>query len=732
MDSIASAVTRVVTGKRTKWLVLLAWVAIALVSLPLAAKLNGATTNDQKSSLPGNAQSARILGLQGRFPNADAIPAIVLYQRPSGLTAQDKALVARDAAAVRALGLPGVQGVFPGSPSPDGRATYLTVPLTTSADLSRTISDTQKIAETVGTGGGGLQVRVTGPAGFLADTVSVFNNINTKLLLASVLVVAVLLLITYRSPFLWLVPLLSVGLFADVPSRALAYLLAQSGFRIDGEVADITIVLVFGAGTDYALLLISRYREELRRHEDRHEAMARALHRAGPAILASGLTVAIALLTLLLSVLTSNRSLGPVAAIGIATTMIAMLTALPAFLLAFPRGIFWPRVPAYDSAAIEESGFWAKLGRRLFGTSVTRRPRLVALLTMAVLAVMALGLIGLQPNLSQLDIYRGKVQSVQGQKILAQSYPGGLSAPADVVVPAARAQAAMAAARAVPGVADVPPSSLQTSGSLARFQVVLKSDPYSTAAWQTITPLRSSLVAVAPGALVGGTAAQSLDVHNAAVRDTFVVAPLVLLVVLLVLGILLRSIVAPVMLTATVLLSFLASLGFSVVVFAHVFGFKGIDAGTPLGTFVFLVALGVDYNIFLMTRVREETRRLGTREGMLKALAVTGGVITSAGLVLAGTFAVLAVLPLVVLTEFGFIVAFGVLFDTFVVRTVLVPALTLWLGPRVWWPSALARSDGSEAGSTTHGRTIALGKAAPSPPAGGTDAGDRAVGDVRV
>jgi len=686
---------RFITGRRTKWVVLAIWIAIAIVSLPLAGKLSSLQKNDQKSSLPAGAQSAKILDAQAHFPGAATLPALVVYHRSSGLTAQDKAVIAADAARIKALNLSGVQGVIPGQPSADGRTAILTVPIKASSDLNLTINDATKVSKAVGEGTGGLQVRTTGPAGFLADTVRVFSNINTRILLATVLIVAVLLLITYRSPFLWLVPLLAVGLFADLPSRALAYLLgAHIGLPIDGQAAGITIVLVFGAGTDYALLLISRYREELRRHEDRHQAMAGALRGAGPAILASGMTVTIALLTLMFAVLTSNRSLGPLAALGVFMAMIAMLTALPALLLVLPRGVFWPRVPRYGSASREETGFWSRLGARLFGSGVSSRPRTVAIVTTLILGAMALGLLALNTNLSQLDIYRGNVQSVQGQKLISQSFPSGLTSPADVVVPAGKLQAAMTAAKTVPGVADVPAQSAQTAGGLAQFQVVLKQDPYSSAAWPTIEALRTAMDSAAgPTALVGGDTAQALDTHNAAVRDTLVVAPLVLLVVFVVLVVVLRSLVAPVMLTGTVILSFAATVGFSVLVFKYVFGFPAIDAGTPLGAFVFLVALGVDYNIFLMTRVREEAVTLGTRAGMLKALAVTGGVITSAGLVLAGTFSVLAVLPLVVLTEFGFIIAFGVLLDTFVVRTVLVPALTLWIGPAVWRPGALAHED---------------------------------------
>jgi len=558
------------------------------------------------------------------------------------------------------------------------------------------LADTQAIRDALGRGEDGLEIRVTGPAGFITDTVKVFTDINTQLLLASLVVVTLLLLITYRSPFLWLLPLIAVGLFADVPARALAYLLAEAGLTVSGQVAGITIVLVFGAGTDYALLLVARYREELRRIRDRHDAMAHALRQAGPAVLASGTTTMLALLTLVAATLANTRGLGPVAAVSIALAIAAMLTGLPALLLAFPRWIFWPLVPAYGSPSGEENGVWARLGRGLFGGALTGRPLFVGLITAALLAVMSLGLLSLDTKLSQLEIFRDSVESVEGQRLLEQSYPQGLAAPTEVVVPAGREEPALAAAAEVEGVTEVLPQSLRSGAGFSSFQVVLAAEPYSEAAWSTVENLRAELEqAVGPEALVGGLSAQSLDANEAATRDFLVIAPLVLLVVLVILGLLLRSLVAPLMLVATVILSFTAALGLSVVVFQQVFGYQAMDASTPLLAFVFLVALGIDYNIFLMARVREEAARLGTREGMLRGLAVTGGVITSAGLVLMGTFSILATLPLIVLVQFGFIVAVGVLLDTFVVRTVLVPALTLVLGPRVWWPSGLAKRRGS-------------------------------------
>jgi RND superfamily putative drug exporter len=557
-------------------------------------------------------------------------------------------------------------------------------------------------------GPAGLDVAVTGGAGFSADAIKVFGNINTTLLLWSVIIVALLLLITYRSPFLWLVPLICVFLADDV-ARGVAYWLARAGVVINGQTSGILVVLVFGAGTDYALLIVARYREELRRHQDKHEAMQFALGRAGPTIVASGTTVIAGLLCLLVAALNSNRGLGPVGAIGIVLALASMLTLLPAFLVILPRGVFWPFVPRFGSAGREDTGVYARVGG-----FIARRHRAVAVTVVVILGAMALGLLRLDTNLSSLDAFRGSVESVRGQRLLAESYPQGATAPTDVLVqPASKLDVVIATAGSTPGVASVDQRSVRRAGDLAAFQVILQADPYSTTASDTIVQLRSRLKAAAgPGALVGGATAISHDVSVAARRDFRIIGPLVLLVVFLILSLLLRALVAPLMLIATVILSFVAALGASVLVFEFLFKFKGIDASLPLLAFIFLVALGVDYNIFLMARTREETRLLGTGPGMLKALAVTGGVITSAGVVLAGTFSVLGALPLVALTEIGFIVAFGVLLDTLMVRTLLVPALTLWIGPAVWAPSSLAHREG-ERGAVPAGPAVAT---SPPPP----------------
>jgi RND superfamily putative drug exporter len=682
----------VVANRRSKWIVLVLWLVVGGLISSYANKLESVTKNEQSSYLPGSAESTKVLDLLKRFPSADTVPAVIVYHREGGLTEADKAKIAADAKAIEALGLKTVLGVTPSPPSPDGHAQLLIVPIKVADDTDAgtvLIDDVKAIRAQVEPGPSGVDVAVTGGAGFSADAIEVFGNINTTLLLWSVVIVAILLLITYRSPFLWLVPLFTV-LVADNVARGVAYVLAQAGVVINGQTSGILVVLVFGAGTDYALLIVARYREELRRHQDKHEAMQYALGRAGPAILASGSTVIAGLLCLLAASLNSNRGLGPVGAIGIVCALAAMLTLLPALLVILPRGVFWPFVPRFGSAPKEDTGFYARVGR-----NILPRYRTVAIAVIVILAAMTFGLLRLDTNLSSLDAFRGSVESVRGQRLVAQSYPQGATAPTDVVVqPASSLQAAMRAAKDTPGVATVEGSSVQRAGDLATFQVVLLDDPYSGAAQDTIDRMRTAVRAAAgPGALVGGSTAIQRDVDAAAKRDFAIIAPLVLVVVFLILALLLRALVVPLVLVGTVILSFGAALGASVLVFEFVFGFAGVDASLPLLAFIFLVALGVDYNIFLMARAREETIGSGTRPGMLKALAVTGGVITSAGIVLAGTFSVLGVLPLVALTEIGFIVAFGVLLDTLVVRTLLVPALTFWIGPRIWAPGALARRD---------------------------------------
>jgi RND superfamily putative drug exporter len=538
----------------------------------------------------------------------------------------------------------------------------------------------------------GLAVHIAGPLGVAADSSKAFKGIDGTLLFATLAVVIVLLLLTYRSPVLWLLPVISAGI-ALTSAEALIYLLAaHAGLTVNAQSAGILYVLVFGAGTDYALLLIARYREELRRHEDRHEAMAVALRRAGPAIIASGGTVILSLLILVVAELNSTKGMGPVLAIGVGVALLAMLTLLPALLVILGRWIFWPVRPKYGSAEPTTRGMWARTGRR-----IAVRPRVVWVTTALVLGAMALGVTGLKASgLTTAQSFRGHQDSVAGQQVLDQHFPGGTGQP--VVVVGSRASAAQLAAafHSTPGITAVTPP--VSRDGRAYLQGTLTAAPDSRAAYQTIDRVRAATHAV-PGAhaLVGGNTAVNLDVQRAAAHDRNLIIPVVLVVVFVILGLLLRAIVAPIVLIATVVLSFAAALGVSALMFNHVFGFGGADTSFPLFVFVFLVALGIDYNIFLMTRVREEARLDGPRTGAVTGLAATGGVITSAGAVLAGTFAALGTLPVTFLTELGFAVAFGVLLDTIIVRSVLVTALNLDLGRWIWWPSRLAREPATEA-----------------------------------
>jgi RND superfamily putative drug exporter len=682
---LMAKLSRIPAGRRTKWIILVIWIVVIAAVSPFASKLTDVTENDAAAWLPSDAESLAVSNLQKQFPGGETMPAVIVYTRESGITDADRAVVEQDRQSLAKFAVGGQ--IPPPIPSQDKQALLLTIPLDATQDASGEIlfDQIKQIKATVKEGiPAGMKAKLTGPAGFTYDLVDVFSGIDTTLLLASASVVAILLLITYRSPFVWLIPLLSVA-FANQGATAAVYGLAKhAGLTVNGQSQGILPVLVFGAGTDYALLLIARYREELRRHEDKHEAMAFALRRAGASIIASGGTVIIGLLCLLVAQLTPNQSLGLVGACGIIGALLSMLILLPAVLVIFGRRLFWPFIPRYGTVSEEEAGVWARIGRWIRGHA---RPVWVG--TAIVLAIFALGLFDLDTTLPQEDQFRNTPDSIAGQQLIVRHFPAGASSPATIIANANAADQIQAAIADTPGVVDVHLSS--KTADLVEFSATLSADPGSSAAFDTIETLRDHVHA-APNAdaKVGGSDATSLDVANANSHDRKVVMPLVLLVVLIVLGLLLRSIIAPVLLTATVVLSFAASLGVSSVVFDNVFGFAGIDGSIPLLGFVFLVALGIDYNIFLMGRVHEESAHLGTRDGMLKGLAVTGGVITSAGIVLAATFAVLGVLPLVSMTEMGFLVAFGVLLDTLIVRSILVPALTFDLGRRIWWPSHLS------------------------------------------
>ncbi len=692
--SVLRGIVRAPSGRRTKWLVLVLWLVIVAIAGPLSGKLTGAEKNDSAAWLPPKAESTLVLNLRSQVVSPNVYPAVVVYERPSGVTHADLDKARADVTAFN--GVTGVQrGQVAGPiPSSDGKALETLVPVNLgSSGWSAAGPAADSLAAIARGGGTGITVHIAGPLGYAADSGKAFKGIDGTLLFSALAVVIILLLLTYRSPVLWLLPVISAGI-ALTTSQAVIYLLAaHAGLTVNAQSAGILDVLVFGAGTDYALLLTARYREELRRHEDRHAAMAVALRRAGPAIVASAATVVISLLTLSLAELNSTASLGPVLAIGVAVALASMMTLLPALLVICGRWVFWPAKPSYGSPEPTTRGLWARIGQR-----IAVRPRVVWVATAVVLGAMALGLTGLQAHgLTAAQSYRGHPDSVAGQEVLDQHrFPGGGEGqPVQVFGNAdsgARIAEALLSVKGLTGVSEP----AQVAGH-SYVEATLTSAPDSQAAYDTVDRARAVVHAI-PGAnaIVGGNTAVNLDVQRATAHDRNLIIPVILAVVFIILVLLLRAIIAPVMLIATVVLSFAAALGVSALFFNHVFNFGGADTSFPLFVFVFLVALGIDYNIFLMTRVREEAQRHGSKRGALTGLSVTGGVITSAGAVLAGTFAVLGTLPVTFLTELGFAVAFGVLLDTIVVRSVLVTALNLDLGRWVWWPSRLYRQPAPE------------------------------------
>ncbi|MFF2847059.1 MMPL family transporter [Streptomyces sp. NPDC058001] len=680
------------SGRRAKWVVLALWVALLIPALMLAGKLGDVQENDNSAWLPGDAESTAVVERAEKFGSTDTVLALVVYDRPGGITSADMAKARADAAAFqdveKVVGEP--QGPLK---SEDGKAIQTAVQVQKDksgwAGINKVVDAITEVGKNGGVGEeedtGGLGFHVTGPAGYAADSIKAFGG-GGGLTAITAAVVVVILLLTYRSPVLPLLPLLTAG-GALITSEAVIYLLAKNaGLVVNTQTSFILTVLVFGAATDYALLLTSRYREELRRHEDRHEAMAEALHRSGPAIIASAATVAVSLMLLMLATLNSTQGLGPACAIGILVGLLAMVTLMPALLVICDRWIFWPVKPAYGSAGATKEGIWTRVGNAVAG-----RPRIVWIGTALALGVMAIGAFGLKADgLSNTDQFTDKPQMAVGEEIKNRHFPAGSGDPVYVVAKAASAEQVRTALSGVPGVAEVSPPVVK--GDEAMILGELADSPTSTTAMRTVERARTAVHTIdGADAQVGGNTAIMLDTREAATHDSKLIIPIVLVVVFLILALLLRAIVAPLLLMATVVLSFAAAMGVSSLVFNHVFHFAGADANFPLLTFVFLVALGIDYNIFLVTRVREVALLHGTRRGALTGLSTTGGVITSAGLVLAGTFAAMASLPLVFAAELGFAVAFGVLLDTMIVRSVLVTALTLDADRWMWWPSALFR-----------------------------------------
>lgn len=688
---MARAAAGLITHRWLKYLIVIMWLVLVAVSSPLAGKLTSVEKNEAKSWLPGSAESTQVLDVQSRFASPDTIPAVVVYERASGLTEADRDKVAADAGKFGEL--PVLDGRVVGPLlSEDGKAAQVVVPLNLGADgwskAADTVDDLRKTAES---GSQGLKAYVTGPAGMAADSAEAFEGIDSTLLLGTIAVVVIILLVVYRSPVLWLLPVISAGV-ALVAAQAVVYLLAKNAdLTVNAQSAGILTVLVFGAGTDYALLLVARYREELRRHADRHEAMAVALHRAGPAIIASGATVIAGMLCLSFAEINSTKGLGPVAAIGIVVGLGVMMTLLPALLVTVGRWIFWPVRPKYGTAEPTINGFWAKIGGR-----IAVRPRITWVFTSAALAVAALGVVQLDADgLTNAESFRNRPDSVTGETVLARHFPAGSGNPVVVISKAGQAEQVRAVFAGTEGIDRNSVAAPVVKGDYAYLEGTLNDPPDGQRAFDTIDRVRDNVHRVdGADAKVGGNTAVNLDMQRAAQHDNRLIIPIVLVVVFIILVLLLRALLAPLLLIGTVVLSFAAALGVSALVFRHVFGFAGADSSLPLFVFVFLVALGIDYNIFLMTRVREESINHGTRHGALIGLAATGGVITAAGIVLAGTFTVLGTMPLTGFVEIGFAVAFGVLLDTIVVRAVLVTALNLDIGRAIWWPSRLAKPSG--------------------------------------
>lgn len=695
-----SALASFVSGRRTKWVVIALWVVGVIALSPLGAKLADVTSDETASFLPAEAESTQVQALlKDRFAGGETAIGLIVYQREGGLTDADKARIARDAKAVdeaipvtQPAQVPFSSGAPPDLVSEDGDAAYtvITIPL----DFDNVADWGKESREVIGAGADGLDVYVTGDLGLWADFEEVFGELDAKLLLATILLVVLLLLAIYRAPLIAVIPIFVVG-FAYQVASGFIYLYADAGNTVNSNATSILVVLMFGVGTDYCLLLVSRYREELHKVEDKHEAMARALRRAGPAVLASGCTVIAAMLVLLLADTGSTNALGPVSAIGVAAALLAGLTLLPALLTAAGRRGFWPRSesvacqPGVD--LVRREGLW-----RRFGDRVLKRPGLALAATTGLFAVFSLGLLAYQEDYSIGGYFKKPAESVDGFKVLGASFSQGALAPTTILVQrdgAAATDADLAEVRermeGIDGVASVGQPQRSEDGAIGKLDVTFADDPYSDVALARVETLRDR-VAELPGgatALVGAGSAVQEDFNVAAERDMRVIVPVALLVIAIILGILLQAVVAPLVLIATVMASFFGTLGLSIFFFVEVQGNAGVDASLPTFAFIFLVALGVDYTIFLMSRVREEARVHGTREGTLRALTATGPVITSAGVILAGTFAVLMTLPVTFAFNIGFMVAVGILLDTFVVRTIMVPAAVELLGDRIWWPS---------------------------------------------
>ncbi|MFD8774902.1 MMPL family transporter [Streptomyces sp. NPDC059916] len=663
------------------WTLLGLWIVVLAIAGPFAGKLSDVQHDRAVDYLPASADSTQVAKIQDELPGGESTELVLVYHRDGGLTSADRTTAAAQVARVdRTFDLTAVPK---GVPSRDGATLMYPVASTAPGHDEKArdafVNDVRDIAhDTVG-----LSVDTGGAGALATDASEVYGSLDGPLLYTTVAVVAILLVLIYRSPFLWLVPLVVAGV-ADFLSMGVAYGLHQAfGTTVSGQSSGVMTILVFGAGTDYALLLVSRYREELRRTERPYDAMRAALRGCGPAVLASSGTVAVGLFCLLAADLNSSRGMGPLGAVGVLCALVAMLTLLPAVLVLLGRRVFWPLVPAYGSTPKARRSLFAAMG-----SSAGRRPLTVLASGALLLGALALGVFSLPGSLKQEDTFTDKPDSVVAMQTLAAAYPERGTQPISVITPMGRAGETLATARDVPGVAAA--ERVRSGHGWTEISVTASAPPQSTGETTTIETLRDRLDG--KGSYVGGQSAQQLDLKDTNSRDRKVVVPIVLATVLLILVVLLRSLVAPLILLGAVVAVWGASLGIAGLVFGPLFGFQGTDPGLGLLTFVFLVALGVDYGIFLMHRMREESLA-GAEPGAaaLTALRTTGGVIASAGLVLAATFSVLTNMPLVSLVEMGFVIAVGVLLDTFLVRTYLVTSASMALGRTVWWPGPLSR-----------------------------------------
>jgi RND superfamily putative drug exporter len=715
-----------VKGRKALWIAIvsiLVWLSIGGFAGGAFSKISTVQENDNSAFLPDSAESTIAGEVLVKFSSQDdqLFPALLLLlgDLNPATNAQAFERVNQYSATLLSKTLPATgkplstyfaRGVpLTPIPSADGKAILI------NAQLDFAVADANidgepifpKIIEFIREDmekeftSAGITTHVTGPAGLFADLFEAFGSIDTRLLKTTLIVVAIILIVVYRSPVLWILPLFTAASALGIATMIVYYLAREDIIDLNGQTQGILDVLVLGAATDYALLLIARYREELHQHQSRFEAMKIALRGVVEPIIASGSTVIAGLMVLLLSDLSSNRGLGPVGSIGIASSMLAVLTLLPALLIVFGRWIFWPKIPRFGDVDEKLSGIWSKVG-----SLVDRRPKAVWISTALALLIFAGFSTTLKSDgLSQSEAFTTRTDSVIGLEKLGEHFPSGEGTPVEIVVDQADIASAAAAIGRVPNVASVvpltnvdpvtqrPTSELKVVDGKVVLYATLKVAPDSAEGKESIPLIRQAAKAVNPNILVGGQSAIGYDVDQSSRRDNRVIIPIVLLLIAVILGFLLRSILAAALLLGTVVLSFAATLGVCALVFDNVFGFAGTDAAFPLFAFIFLVALGIDYNIFLMTRVREESLKIGTRAGIIKGLTVTGGVITSAGIVLAATFGVLGILPLVFLAELGFAVAFGVLLDTIIVRSLLVPALVRVIGPKIWWPSKLQHQE---------------------------------------